>query len=149
MSDPAPSEFFTGDHHSCDNLWAEVETAVEKGDSAVARQKWEEFEKRMSRHFAMEEEVLFPEIETAAGLPPHAGPTAVMRAEHTQMRGVLEQMATEVAKGDFEALVDHGDTLLMLIQQHNVKEEGILYPIADRALGAVWPELTEKLKSYE
>jgi len=148
MSQLHPSELFSGDHHDCDGLWAEVEAAVESGDTDVAKKKWEEFQSRMLRHFAMEEEVLFPAIENAAGLPPHAGPTAVMRAEHAQMRGVLEQMASEAAKGDFEALADHGDTLLMLIQQHNVKEEGILYPMADQALGAAWPGLSDKLKSY-
>ena len=33
-------------------------------------------------------------------------------------------------------MLDHGDTLLMIAQQHNVKEENILYPMADDALAS-------------
>ena len=39
-----------------------------------------------------------------------------------------------------------GDTLLMLMQQHNVKEEGMLYPMAARLLGGpAWGPLGEAL----
>ena len=36
-----------------------------------------------------------------------------MRMEHTQMRGVLDQMAQAAKSGDFGAVVDHGDTLML------------------------------------
>ena len=77
-----------------------------------------------------------------------AGPTAVMRGEHQQMRGLLDQMGEAAAAGDFDSVLDQGDTLLMLIQQHNVKEEGILYPLADRMLTVQWPALRERLADY-
>lgn len=140
------AQHFMADHRECDELWSEVEAAVQKKDDAAAKSAWEVFERRMRRHFAMEEEVLFPDLEAVTGMPPFAGPTAVMRMEHEQMRGVLDQMAGEAAKGNFVSLADHGDTLLMLIQQHNVKEEGILYPMADQALP--WPDLEGRLSKY-
>jgi hemerythrin-like domain-containing protein len=41
-----------------------------------------------------------------------------------------------------------GDTLLMLIQQHNQKEEHMLYTMAERALAADWAKLRERLIAY-
>jgi hemerythrin-like domain-containing protein len=96
----------------------------------------------------MEEALLFPAVEAATGMV-DAGPTFVMRMEHEQMRGVLDQMAAAVASGDQQELLDQGDTLHILIQQHNVKEEGMLYPMAERALGGQWPELRAKLEQFE
>jgi iron-sulfur cluster repair protein YtfE (RIC family) len=138
--------FFSHDHRACDELWGTVERAGVKGDKAVARQAWEAFQSAMRRHFAMEEEVLFPAFEAATGM--RGGPTMVMREEHVQMRSLLDRMAAQAASGDFAGLVDMGDTLLMLIQQHNIKEEGMLYPMAEQALGGRWAEVAARLKAY-
>lgn len=133
----ALAEFFTHDHRACDELWAEVEGAA---DVTAA---FEKFSRMMLRHLAWEEEVLFPAFEDATGMH-GAGPTQVMRFEHTQMKGLLSSMAESLS--DTDALLDLGDTLMMLIQQHNMKEENMLYPMAERALGARWPALREKLQ---
>ena len=87
-------------------------------------------------------------FEEATGMS-GGGPTQVMRMEHEQMRGVLAQMAAAVERGDFDELVDQGDTLNVLIQQHNMKEEGMLYPMAERALDAAWPELRARVAAFE
>ena len=142
-----PDAFFTDDHRACDTVWAELESALDADNEALARTLWPEFDKALRRHFDMEEEVLFPALEQATGMP-GMGPTQVMRQEHAQMRTVLDQMAEEVAAGNLQDLLDHGDTLLMLIQQHNIKEENILYPMADQTLSAEWPTLTEQLAKY-
>lgn len=142
------AEHFAADHGRCDDLWAEVEAAVEKGDAASVAAAWHSFDRAMRRHFRMEEEVLFPAFEAATGMA-DAGPTHVMRSEHAQMRAVLDQMATAAERQDHQELADLGDTLLMLIQQHNAKEEGMLYPMSERALADRWPELREQLASCE
>ena len=139
--------FFREDHRACDALWSELESAVDAGDDARARSLWERFDARMRRHLAMEEEVLFPAFEQASGMM-GGGPTAVMRMEHEQMRGVLAEMGRAAQGGDFEAVADHGDTLLMLIQQHNAKEEGVLYPMASQVLGGQWAALAQQLARY-
>ena len=90
---------------------------------------------------------MFPAFEQVSGMT-GGGPTFVMRSEHEQMRGVLDQMAAAVAGGDVEEMLDLGDTLLMLVQQHNAKEEGILYPAADGMLGPQWAEMSTKLQGY-
>jgi len=84
-----PKAFFEGDHRRCDALWSQVEGAVDAGADEGAA--WRAFADAMERHFQMEEEVLFPRLEERTGMPPGAGPTAVMRAEHAQMRGGPEK----------------------------------------------------------
>lgn len=133
-------EFFTTDHRRCDALWADLETAVDSGDLGQAAALFEGFYAAMNRHLDMEETVLFPAFEAASGMS-GGGPTFVMRREHDQMRGVLRQMAGAAAIEDFDEVVDQGDTLLMLIQQHNLKEEGMLYPMAEMHLAGRWAEL--------
>jgi hemerythrin-like domain-containing protein len=141
-------EHFMGMHRACDAIWAEVEEAVEAKNAEKIASSWRRFDGSLRRHLTMEEEVLFPAFEAATGMF-DSGPTHVMRSEHSQMRGVLDQMAAAVEAGDYRELIDQGDTLLMLIQQHNVKEEGMLYPMSEERLGSQWPELRQRLRAYE
>ncbi len=141
-----PVSWFTADHRSCDSTWAKVEAAVDAGDATLAADTWIRFDDNLRRHLSMEEEVLFPAL-AAAGMP-HMGPIQVMLMEHEQMRAVLDTMAGCADGGDWEGLADHGDTLLMLIQQHNVKEEGILYPMAGQLLARTWTTVADKLQPY-
>ena len=145
MSNPdaGPVSFFAGDHRECDDAWAAIESAPAPARAAL----WATFKKRMERHLAMEEEVLFPAFEAATGMR-GMGPTEVMRHEHAQMRALLTDMESRAAAGDFDGLLDQGDTLMMLIQQHNAKEEGMLYPMAENVLGSGWAAVAQKLKAY-
>jgi DUF438 domain-containing protein len=138
-----PSTFFTADHRRCDELWARLEAAAD-GDEAAVPGAFAEFDAAMRLHLDLEEQVLFPAFEEATGM--RGGPTQVMRMEHAQMRALLDRMAQAAASGDAEAVVDRGDTLMMLIQQHNLKEEGMLYPMTERALGGpAWSPVAERL----
>ncbi len=149
MSDPDLSlrAFFTQDHRRCDEIWSEVEATLQAGDSDLGKQNWRSFRDEMLRHFRMEEEVMFPAFELATGMTDR-GPSFVMRSEHEQMRGLLDQMDTAADRDDDDELLDLGDTLLMLIQQHNQKEEQMLYPMAERALTADWTKILERLAAY-
>jgi hemerythrin-like domain-containing protein len=140
------AEHFTADHRSCDEAWAEVEAAGEAGDRARAEAAWKRFDAATRAHLAQEEDVLFPAFEAATGMTA-AGPTFVMRGEHERMRALLDRMQTAVARGDLRELLDQGDSLLLLIGQHNQKEEGMLYPLAARALASQWPEIRKRLQS--
>ncbi|RME28944.1 MAG: hemerythrin domain-containing protein [Deltaproteobacteria bacterium] len=135
-------QFFTEDHRACDDAWARLEELLE-GDDDV-QEAWDEYERVMLRHLAWEEEVLFPAFEEATGMT--GGPTMVMRMEHDQMRAVIQEMADLLAQGDRKGVLARGDTMLMLVQQHNMKEEGMLYPMAEQALGGRWSELSQRLK---
>ena len=141
-------DYFTSEHRTCDRGWADVEAAADAGDAPTLAAHWLRFRNALLRHLAMEEQLMFPAFEAATGMA-NAGPTQVMRMEHEQMRGVLDQMSAAVERGDAEELMDQGDTLSILIQQHNMKEEGMLYPMAERALEGSWPELRGQLDVFE
>jgi iron-sulfur cluster repair protein YtfE (RIC family) len=149
MSETSQSlrEFFTLDHRRIDDKWAEVETAAQAGDVDAEKESWSAFQGELLRHLRMEEEVMFPAFERATGMT-DGGPTFVMRSEHDQMRGLIEQMSAAAEGDDHDELVDLGDTLLMLIQQHNQKEEHMLYPMAEQALTADWAKIRDRLIQY-
>jgi iron-sulfur cluster repair protein YtfE (RIC family) len=112
------AETLTADHRHCDRLLALAESAAGTGNWDMATAEARGFERAMEHHFRFEEETLFPSLEAAA--PMATGPTGVMRMEHRQMRQMLGLL----------------DTLHLAIQQHNAKEEAILYPLADRSLAS-------------
>ncbi len=126
--------FMTADHRRCDELFAALEAAVGAGDWEAATADLERYLESMNHHFTLEEEQLFPEFERLTGMA--MGPTRIMRMEHQQMRGLFEELRAELAQRDADAVLGVAETLNVLMQQHNLKEEEILYPMTDQALGA-------------
>jgi hemerythrin-like domain-containing protein len=92
-------------------------------------------------HHGKEEQRLFPAMERC-GLPPHAGPTAVMRQEHEMGRGHVRKMGDAVAAfetGDrraVDAFASEARGFTDLLREHIAKEDQILFPMADRMLPA-------------
>ncbi|WP_324779223.1 hemerythrin domain-containing protein [Thiobacillus sedimenti] len=125
-------DFLGSDHRACDDLFASAEAAAAQKNWDSARKLFAEFDAAMAHHLAMEETVLFPAFEARTGMS--AGPTQVMRMEHEQIRGLLRDMAGAVAAADHHAYLGLSETLNMLMQQHNLKEENMLYPMSDQVL---------------
>jgi hemerythrin-like domain-containing protein len=138
------SEFLGDDHAACDDAFSAAENAVATGDWAQVRGRFDRFLASMRRHFAREEEVLFPAFEARAGMSD--GPTFVMRGEHQQMNGLLAEMDAALDRSDEQAYLGLSETLLMLMRQHNMKEENILYPMADRALATERADLVARME---
>jgi len=119
-------------HRQCDELYATAEEAVASQDWAAANVGWLAFSSELNTHITDREEgQLFPALEAAAG---PLGPIAMMRAEHEQMRALIAQMNEALAVQDHQRFLGLGETLMMLTQQHNMKEENILYPIMDQCI---------------
>jgi hemerythrin-like domain-containing protein len=138
-------KFLGTDHRACDDLFASAENAVALKDWDSARSLFGRFESSMAHHFAMEEEVLFPAFEARTGMS--MGPTQVMRWEHEQMRGLIEDMARAAAGSDQEGYLGLSETLNMLMQQHNVKEENMLYPMSDQVLATQRDQLISSMQA--
>lgn len=141
------SRFLTDDHHRCDDLYARSETAAAESDWDAAGEAFARFRAALLRHFRMEEETLFPAFEAASGQA--FGPTAVMRLEHEQMRNLLNGMARALVDRDRQAYLGIAETLLVLMQQHNFKEERVLYPMSDGVLGGDTEALLERMQGVE
>jgi iron-sulfur cluster repair protein YtfE (RIC family) len=119
-------------HKHCDDLFASAEAAAHGGNWETCADLHRQFRDELLAHFSTEEQVLFPAFETGTGMV--GGPTQVMRIEHAQMRELLEQMDSAVAQRARQPYAGAAETLLVLMQQHNMKEENILYPMCDRAV---------------
>ena len=106
-------------------------------------------------HHRKEEGILFPAME-AAGVPREGGPIGVMLAEHEEGRRLTRAMrgaAERVLHGDMSAKRSVGENArgyTVLLRQHIAKEDGVLFPMADRALqGAAAHEMAEAFEKVE
>ena len=139
------SDFLVPDHKRCDNLFAAAEAAVAEQDWTKAAAGFATFEDALQHHFAMEEEVMFPAFEGRTGM--RQGPTMVMRTEHRQMTDLLKRMSAAIGRKDADAFLGDADTLLILMQQHNVKEEQMLYQMADQALANEMEQVVGRMRA--
>jgi len=139
----AIGDFLTADHRRCDELFARAEDAAVAGDWPGCAAAFDGFRQALEHHLGMEEEVLFPAFEERTGMA--GSPTMVMRGEHGQMRELAALAGSAAQRRAAEEFLGHCETLLVLMQQHNLKEENVLYPMADRSLGIVEAELVERM----
>jgi hemerythrin superfamily protein len=124
------AEALTEHHRLCDDLFESASDAADAGDWPALRARLAVLSDALTRHFAFEEDALFPAFEDATGL--REGPTAVMRLEHTHLRNLLEGLAAAAPEHDPDGCRAELDNLFVMLQQHNVKEEGVLYPACDQ-----------------
>ena len=135
--------FMTDDHRRCDDFFAEAEQAIGKKNLPAARAAFGHFRNALLAHFDCEEKTLFPTFEAKTGM--RMGPTQVMRMEHTQMRTLLDDAVDALEQANPDDFLGLADTLLIMMQQHNMKEENILYPMCDMRLGADRDTLVDTL----
>ncbi len=133
------TEYMTGDHRRCDEIFSIAENMADQDNWDEARLQTNAYIDSMERHIAMEETIFFPAFEEATGIT--QGPTQVMREEHAQMNGMFMQLREALEAQDKEAFLEITETLLILMQQHNMKEEGMLYPMADEHMGDQIPDI--------
>lgn len=136
-------------HTDCDKIFAHTEAQVAQAQwHEDTLRVFEQFVHAMEQHFAMEEQVLFPAFEEKTGQVT-TGPTAVMRLEHQQMRALFEAMRASLQQQDQEQYLGLSETLLILMRQHNAKEEQILYPMSDQLLADQRAELLAQVSTLQ
>ncbi|MGE0738639.1 hemerythrin domain-containing protein [Sulfurimonas sp.] len=136
--------FLTEDHGRCDELFAKMEDAVTQSIEN-AKEAYDAFAEATERHFQMEERVMFLEFEQKTGMT--QGPTAIMRHEHAQMRNLLAQMGKAIEAKDKDKFFGNSETLMILMQQHNMKEEQMLYTMAQQHLSAEADRIVDMMRS--
>jgi iron-sulfur cluster repair protein YtfE (RIC family) len=137
-------DFMTNKHRECDGFFTEAEAAVAKKDWPLALTKWQVFALELIKHFSQEEEVLFPKFEQATGMT--GGPTQVMRMEHQQMRALVQDLDNALAAKEKDEYLGLSETLMVMMQQHNMKEEMMLYPMMEQNL-ADGEQIIEQFKT--
>ena len=137
-------DYMTDDHKNCDEIFAQMEDAV-ASNKGEALAKFEEFADALTNHFKMEEMVLFPAFEQKSGMT--QGPTQVMVMEHEQMRALISKMEDAVEKKDNDKFFGLPETLMILMQQHNMKEEQMLYTMVQEHLGDDADHLISRMRT--
>ncbi|NRR32480.1 hemerythrin domain-containing protein [Oxalobacteraceae bacterium] len=118
------------DHRACEGQYVLAESHVMHHDWAGALREFGQFRLQLERRMQREEQVLFPHLDRTSGNA--ASPTSLMRGEHGYLRAVLELMDAAIVAGSGNDFFTHADTLYLLMRQHNLKEENVVFPMADR-----------------
>jgi len=90
-------------------------------------------------HHGKEEDVLFPALNSA-GMPREGGPIAVMLREHKQGREIIESMESALedyernGSLDYNQIIKSIEEYVLLMYNHIMKENNILFNIADTIL---------------
>lgn len=126
--------FLERDHEEIDRIFERYQASKDENDAASGA-VFSKFDERLRRHIDWEEEFLFPVFERRAEKQVVGRPTVLMRHEHEQIRMYLDLIYE--ALDDDEAPCIYENALLTTLEEHNRKEESLLYPWFDRELTEV------------
>lgn len=133
----------TQHHRECDQGLSLVEEYLEGSKFRPALEAFHVWKKLNYDHFSTEEELLFPRTESVMGKIP---PIQVMLMEHQQIKGLFNDIESAIQNGDKNRAIGIIETCMIMIQQHNMKEEQILYPIIERSLANSEDIIVNELK---
>ena len=137
------NKFMSADHRACDEQFAYLENIIDQANFEAGKNMFDEFYSHMIKHFDMEEKVMFPEFQNCENA--HCDPTPVMIMEHDQMRAIFLQMENAIKEHNKEKFLGQSEALLFTMQQHNMKEEQMMYNFADEALDS--NDIISKMKA--
>lgn len=127
MAETTIADALEREHRDIDAGLEEFHRGLDLGESRVEALR--RASRALRRHIYIEEEVLFPPLR-AGGM---YGPVTVMLMEHAAIwRGLDELEALVDAGGEDRAAIDRAmASLSQVLEEHNSKEELIVYPQAD------------------
>lgn len=100
-------------------------------------------------HHAKEEDILFKEFcKKEEEL--HCNPVGQMLYEHDLGRGYVKGMEQGIEENDKEMVIKNGKEYVQLLQEHIMKEDNILFPMADQVLNEeAQASISKKFKEAE
>ncbi len=128
------NDYMMKDHAICDATFQRAADAARDADWAKLQSESGVFLARIARHIDLEENRLFPAFEEGSGMSA-GGPTETMRDEHVQMQPLFAQMREAAAAQNAASYLEASRALHDILQQHNMKEEQMMYPMLDQSLG--------------
>lgn len=143
------TEYLEADHARLDALVEATQQLAAAGSFDEARARFSELVCGLGRHIDVEEQVLFPTFEQITGMKDR-GPTFVMRSEHVEIRRGMDAVVDALEQRDASLAEQTLGALTQTLAGHNVKEERMLYPMADRAVGdeRAQDELVKRLQIF-
>jgi iron-sulfur cluster repair protein YtfE (RIC family) len=135
------------DHVLIDGIAARAVAAAESRDWDALAREGGEFLRRLRQHIRIEEDVLFPAFEERTGMST-GGPSVQMRVEHEQMQPLLARMQAAIGGQDADGYRSASQALFDILVPHNHKEEQMMYPMLDQAMGIDAPALLAEVKGF-
>jgi len=123
------------------DVLARIAAAQGRFDAPTASDFVAYLEDDVLAHFALEEELLFPEMAQHPALA--QGPLRVMHAEHAAFRELLAAARAARSARDGEHLGAAAADLAALLEAHIAKEDRVLFPLARQRLS------TEQLRRID
>lgn len=131
MSASTVTACFAAAHHRLDRLVAEVSDSVSGSDLRAARFYFKELARHLRSHLYFEETFMFPLLEMACGAN---GPMCVLRREHEEIESRLGGLQASLFLGSLADVRAELAALVATLENHNGREERVLYPMIDREL---------------
>ena len=114
-----------GDHQRLDQIFRELENAVEGADQPTIQHDWGDFERGVLTHFEAEERLIFPLLESE-----HPAEVERAKKDHELVRTLLANLGV---RADLHLLrKDVADELIARLREHAEWEDRTLYPWAQR-----------------
>jgi iron-sulfur cluster repair protein YtfE (RIC family) len=123
-----PSEALEREHREIDEGLAAFHAGLEAGE--WRHDAFNPAAKGLRRHIYLEEEFLFPELRAAGLLPP----VMVMVQEHGEIWRALGAIEAAAKRRDLDGARKACASMLVTLEEHNAKEEQILYPASDELM---------------
>ena len=100
-------------------------------------------------HHAKEEDILFVELNKDE-VQMHCNPIPQMLHEHDLGRNFIKEVKKGVEENNKDKVIENARGYTQLLQEHILKEDQILYPMADQALSEETKEvMLKKFKEIE
>lgn len=130
------------DHHRIDERFADFARSLAGATPDTAA--FTEAADALRHHIFVEETLHFPPLRDAGLL----APVLVMLREHGEIWDLLDSLSDALAASDIPTARATWPHLAQVLEQHNMKEERILYPAGDQSLPAdVTARVTEALRT--
>lgn len=144
---PSLAEYLSGEHIQSRKLFADAERAVCEEQWEIAILHFEHLIFDLEQHFKKEELISFPSLVSALE---HAQvPIAVMYQEHNQIRRLLIHIRLILRRRDKNSFLRNSESLITLMNQHNHREENIIYHIAGDMLHKEISDVIRQMDSFE
>jgi len=129
--------FMDAEHNRLRDLWEQTTAALKAEEFGRVHTVARDLITAVKRHISVEEQILFPAIESKGK---NNEPTDAMRLEHRQMEHMLEHLKPLLTVAELwtgiKAVEGQEIEPGALLRSHENKEHDVLWPLADKLLGA-------------
>jgi len=129
--------FMDAEHARIHAMWEQTAAALYTEEFGKLHRLAGDFIAALKRHINAEEQIVFPAIERKTG---DNEPTNAMRLEHRQIEHMLEHLKPLLTVQELwtgiKAVEGQEIEPGALLRSHENKEHDVLYPMADKVLGA-------------